>query len=90
MAVIEPMRKLQVDRTGLNVLANRKLVSDEYYYEFLASERALNSEIEYCFRSHRLEEGWSRSIFEQAIGFWKMNLMKNHAAAVEAQVAKKQ
>jgi len=89
MAIIEPMRKLQVDRTGLNVLANRKLVSDEYYLEFLASERTLNSEIEYCFReADQLEDGWSKTIFEQAISFWRMSLRQNPAAAEN--LAKKQ
>jgi len=81
MAMIEPMRKLQVDRTGLNILANRKLVSDEYYIEFQSSERALNSEFEYCFReSDLLEEGWSKTIFEQAISFWRMTLQKQAAS----------
>ena len=81
MAIIDPMRKLQNDRTGLNVLAGRKLISEDYFIEFLSSERALNSEIEYCFReADMLEAGWSKVIFEQAINFWRMNLAKQNPA----------
>ena len=82
MAIIEPMRKLQVDRTGLNQLASKKLISDEYVAEFVASERVLNSEFEYCFReADSLESGWSKTIFEQAIKFWQIGIMKQMEAS---------
>ena len=75
IAVIEPLQKLQIDRSGLHVLAGRKLISDEYYNDFQHSEKLLNSEIEYCFmEAEYIEQGWSKTIFETAINFWRLSM----------------
>ena len=84
MAIITPLQKLQADKTGLNALATKKLVSDSYVYEFLAAEQSLNQEIEYCFmEAELLEQGWSKTIFEQAINFWRINLVKQGVAKTQ-------
>ena len=83
MVIIEPMQKLKTDKSGLNTLAARKLVSDSYYHEYQASEAALNSEIEYCFfEAELLEQGWSKTIFDQAIHFWKVGMKSRMEARI--------
>ena len=78
------MQKLQADKTGLNVLANKKLVSDSYVYDFLSAEASLNGEIEYCFvEAELMEQGWSKTIFEQAINFWRISLVKQEVGKTQ-------
>jgi hypothetical protein len=75
MAVIEPLRSIQADRKGIPALAQRKLVSEEFLASFVQTERTLNEEIELVLeQADLIEPDWSKSIFTQAVNFWRLEM----------------
>jgi hypothetical protein len=77
MACIDPIRKLQADKQGLPALAQRKLVSEEYLESFTQAERTLNEEFELIMsEADALESNWSKTIFSQAVQFWRLEQEK--------------
>ena len=91
ISCIEPLKKIKADRQGIPALAEKKLISDEYFASFSQAERTLNEEIELILeQSDLLEPGWNKTIFNQAVQFWRLEIEKQKmmAAAAAASHAK--
>lgn len=73
IAVIDVLAQVEKDRPGAARLAEKRLVSDEYWEGVQEAFGGIHEAIEEINKeADELEEGWSQAIFPQALQFWRL------------------